>query len=136
MRAIADDPSGDSSQAASWRRSRRRWRARWGRRAPRSISHAVDALQAIVWTAVRGELADPDPDLISELAERLAQVTEIVRCAALRGGDDLRRDRRVGDEAQAPRDASRGAFGGQPGPQAPRPRAATGALEDAGRVAA
>ena len=36
--------------------------------------------------ALRSALPDPDPDLITALAERLAQVTELIRAAALRAG--------------------------------------------------
>ncbi len=50
-----------------------------------ATSHAVDALHAVIWAALRGELQDPDPDLITALVERLAQVTELMRAAALRG---------------------------------------------------
>jgi hypothetical protein len=46
-------------------------------------SYAVDALQGVVWAALRSELRDPDPDLVSGLAERLAQVSELMRAAAL-----------------------------------------------------
>ncbi len=45
---------------------------------------AVDALAAVIWSAVRIELADPDGDQVSELAERLALVSELVRAAVLR----------------------------------------------------
>jgi GGDEF domain-containing protein len=46
---------------------------------------AVDALAAVLWSAVRGELADPDVELVAALAERLAMVMDLVRGAALRG---------------------------------------------------
>jgi GGDEF domain-containing protein len=61
-----------------------------------SISRAVDTLQAVIWSALRDELRSPDSDLVSELAERLALVAELVRAAALArlglpagGGRDL-----------------------------------------------
>jgi outer membrane biosynthesis protein TonB len=44
---------------------------------------AVDALHGIVWTALRRELRDADPDQVYELAERLTAVIELVRAAAL-----------------------------------------------------
>jgi hypothetical protein len=56
-----------------------------------ATAHAVDALQAIIWAAIRAELHDPDPDLITALAERLAQVAELMRAAALRRSDDAPR---------------------------------------------
>jgi GGDEF domain-containing protein len=52
-----------------------------------ATSQAVDALHGVVWAALRTELRNPDPDLVSELAERLGQVTELMRVAALRHGD-------------------------------------------------
>lgn len=55
-----------------------------GATGPEATSYAVDALQGVVWAALRSELRDPDPELIAELAERLAQVSELMRAAALR----------------------------------------------------
>ncbi len=55
-----------------------------GARSAESISRAVDALGAVIWSAVREEIARPDPDLVAELAERLALILELVRSAALR----------------------------------------------------
>jgi GGDEF domain-containing protein len=49
-----------------------------------AVSQAVDALQSVVWAALRAELRDPPPELVSELAERLTQVAGLVRAAALR----------------------------------------------------
>lgn len=54
-----------------------------------ATSQAVDALQAVIWSALRAELRDPDPDLITELAERLTQVSELMRTAALRHGEGM-----------------------------------------------
>jgi GGDEF domain-containing protein len=45
---------------------------------------AVDALRAVIWSALREELVRPDADLVAALAERLALVTELVRAAVLR----------------------------------------------------
>jgi GGDEF domain-containing protein len=47
-------------------------------------SQAVDALHSVIWSGLRDELPNPDPDQISELAERLGLVIELVRGAALR----------------------------------------------------
>jgi len=52
-----------------------------------ATSRAIDALGAVIWTALRDELHRPEPDLISELAERLALVIDRLRCAALRHGE-------------------------------------------------
>jgi GGDEF domain-containing protein len=51
---------------------------------------AIDALGAVIWSAVRAEVADPTADQVAELAERLAAVLEQLRGAVLRrtdGGD-------------------------------------------------
>jgi GGDEF domain-containing protein len=54
-----------------------------GAAAPAGVSGAVDALQAVIWTAVRDELRSPDADLVSELTERLTLVSELLRASAL-----------------------------------------------------
>jgi GGDEF domain-containing protein len=87
LRAIADDaeqhrlePGGDLVGLVS------RVGELAGAGGPDGTSQAVDALQAITWVALRSAVPDPDPDLITALAERLAQVTELIRAAALRAG--------------------------------------------------
>jgi GGDEF domain-containing protein len=57
-----------------------------GAASPAAVSSAVDALQGVVWSAVREELRAPDADLVSELTERLALIGELVRAAALEHG--------------------------------------------------
>jgi hypothetical protein len=54
-----------------------------GAAGPGGAAQAVDALQEVIWSALRRELRDPDADLIAQLAERLAQITALVRAAAL-----------------------------------------------------
>jgi GGDEF domain-containing protein len=54
-----------------------------GARDAAETSNAVEALRAVLWSAVLAELADPDPVLVGDLAERLALVAETVREAAL-----------------------------------------------------
>ncbi len=51
---------------------------------PEATSRAIGALSAVIWSAVRSELSDPEPEQVYELAERLALVIELVRSAALR----------------------------------------------------
>src|ERR1039458_7246556 len=56
-----------------------------------AVSRAVDALLAVLWSAFPDALRNPDPDQVSQLAERLALIGELVRGAALRrngAGDD------------------------------------------------
>jgi GGDEF domain-containing protein len=55
-----------------------------GGRDGESICRVIDALGAVIWAAVRDELARPDPDQVAELAERLSLVIELVRRAAMR----------------------------------------------------
>jgi GGDEF domain-containing protein len=45
---------------------------------------AVDTLEAVIWSAVRGELLDGDPGLVAALAERLSLIAGLVRAASLR----------------------------------------------------
>lgn len=54
-----------------------------GAQGPAEVSRAVEALRAVLWSAVFGELDDPDPALVADLAERLALVAETVRGGAL-----------------------------------------------------
>jgi GGDEF domain-containing protein len=62
-----------------------------GATGPAAAARAVDALQAILWAAIRQELRGPDPDLVFDLGERLALIAELLRGAALEavaGGPD------------------------------------------------
>jgi GGDEF domain-containing protein len=54
-----------------------------GATAPAAISRAVDALQAVTWSAVRGELHHPDADMVLDMSERLTFIAGLVRDAAL-----------------------------------------------------
>ena len=65
-----------------------------GARGAEASARAVDALQAVVWSAIRDELTRPDPDQISELAERLSMVSDSVRGATLRSWERLAGTRR------------------------------------------
>jgi GGDEF domain-containing protein len=56
-----------------------------GAQGPAAVSRSVEALRAVLWRALRDELAEPDPDQLYELAERLSTVTELLRGAAFRG---------------------------------------------------
>ncbi len=75
-------------------------------------SAAVDALHAVVWAALRSEVEDPEADLVSELAERLAQVTGLARAAALRAHDE---------GAVSPAEADRGRPGDRAAGRVARP---------------
>jgi GGDEF domain-containing protein len=54
-----------------------------GATTPVGASQAVDALQAVIWSALRDELRHPDPDMVSEVSERLTLIGELLRGAAL-----------------------------------------------------
>jgi GGDEF domain-containing protein len=80
-----------------------------GARSVEATSRAVDMLGSVIWSGLRSELADPDPNQVSELAERLALVIELVRGAVLRrcagqipvpfaSGDAVRSASRVGED--------------------------------------
>jgi GGDEF domain-containing protein len=56
-----------------------------GAHTPEASIRAVDTLEAVIWSAVRSELSDADPDLMAEIAERLSRVAGLVRTATLRG---------------------------------------------------
>src|SRR5581483_2480452 len=85
VRALADDsdlrrlePGGALEPLAS------RVAAIAGASDPEASVRAVDALQAVIWSALRAELRWPDADQVSDLTERLSLVCERVRAAALR----------------------------------------------------
>jgi GGDEF domain-containing protein len=54
---------------------------------PEAVLRAVDALQAVIWSALRDNLGGADTDLVADLAQRLGLVMERIRTAALRGLD-------------------------------------------------
>ncbi len=55
-----------------------------GAEGPEAKARAVDALQAVIWSALRAQMPWPEAQQISDLAERLTLVSEQVRAAALR----------------------------------------------------
>jgi GGDEF domain-containing protein len=55
-----------------------------GARTTEAAAHAVETLKDVVWSALRAELGQDDPDLLVDAAERLALVTEEIRGAVLR----------------------------------------------------
>ncbi len=85
VRAIADD---DELQLLAAGGAGERLAARAGQiagaGAPETISGAVDCLRGVIWSALRESFADPSPDQLFDLGERLALVGELVRAAALR----------------------------------------------------
>jgi GGDEF domain-containing protein len=60
-----------------------------GSRGVEATARAVETLRAVIWSAVRAELSQPDADQVAELSERLTLVIELVRAAALRHSAEL-----------------------------------------------
>ena len=58
-----------------------------GAAGPEATSRAVDALGAVIWSALRESLGRPDPEEVAQLLERLGMVIELVRQAALRASE-------------------------------------------------
>ena len=56
-----------------------------GATTPEASIGAVDTLEAVIWSAIRSELRDDDPDLLAEISERLSRIVGLVRSAVLRG---------------------------------------------------
>jgi GGDEF domain-containing protein len=59
-----------------------------GARTAPDAAHAVETLKDVVWSAIRSELSQDDPDLLADAAERLALVTGQIRAAVLRRGGE------------------------------------------------
>jgi len=68
-----------------------------GAQSAEQVSRAVDALQAVIWSALRSELGDADADQVGALAERVSIASEALRAAALR-----RAEQPAGDQAEFP----------------------------------
>jgi GGDEF domain-containing protein len=84
LRALADDhelrrlePDGAVAELAA------RVGQLSGAASPAGAARGVEALRRTVWAALREELRRPDPDQVSELAERLALVCDTLLAAAL-----------------------------------------------------
>jgi GGDEF domain-containing protein len=85
VHAVADDRGlGELEAGGAGERLAARAGQIAGANAPETISGAIDCLLAVVRAAVREEWADPAPDQLFDLGERLALVGQLVRGAALR----------------------------------------------------
>jgi GGDEF domain-containing protein len=93
-----------------------------------SVAAVVDALEGVLWSAVRSELRGDDAELVSELAERLALVAGLIRAAALRRLGADAQPRRVPGPAPQPPPRAPEPPADPPGarPPSPRLRAAVG----------
>jgi len=54
-----------------------------GARTPSALAAGVEALRAVTWRALRAELRDPAPELVADLADRLAYVCAEIAAASL-----------------------------------------------------
>ena len=84
---------------------------------PGAVSGAVDTLHGVLWAALRVELrgiGGPDPELVAQLAERLALVCELLREAALQTGEDGVGGGRGGSDGELSAVAPRAAGGPAP----------------------
>jgi GGDEF domain-containing protein len=59
-----------------------------GAQSAEAAAHAVSALEEVMWAALRRELAQTDPELLADAAERLSLVTRLVLAAVLRRRDE------------------------------------------------
>src|SRR5690348_16539364 len=92
-----------------------------GARSAEAAAHAVRALEQVMWAALRRELAQTDPDLLADAAERLSLVAALVLAAVLRRRDESEAAAR-GAAQVAPLRVARGgpAAGDQPERRAER----------------
>ncbi|HET6869216.1 MAG TPA: hypothetical protein VFH80_25120 [Solirubrobacteraceae bacterium] len=96
-----------------------------------AAARAVRALEQVMWAALRGELAQTDPDLLADAAERLSLVSSLVLAAVLR-----RRDRSEapthGAAPVAPLRVARGGPGSGGPPERRAHRGVTPGIEEMG----
>src|SRR5689334_7753755 len=59
-----------------------------GAHSAEAAAHAVRALEQVMWSALRAELAHTDPELLADAAERLSLVAALVLAAVLRRRDE------------------------------------------------
>jgi hypothetical protein len=77
-----------------------------GSASPGEAARSVDALSGVLWAALREELRAPAPDLVTDLAERLALVCSVIRDAAIEGPRDGGREAVPTGEESAPGEPS------------------------------
>ena len=58
-----------------------------GAESAETAAHAVQALKDVVWSALRSQLSQEEPELLADAAERLSLVVDLVRGAVLRRRD-------------------------------------------------
>jgi GGDEF domain-containing protein len=96
-----------------------------GARSVEAAAHAVETLREVVWSALRNELMQDDPDLLVEAAERLSLIADLVRGAVLRRRGDAEADRRRPASVAPLRVASSASAAGAPAAEAPAAGAPT-----------
>lgn len=95
-----------------------------GATTPEASIGAVDTLEAVIWSAIRSELRDDDPDLLAGISERLSRIIGQVRSAVLRGATSSAPASQPGTHLRPPPNPPqppRAADPGAPEPTARRP---------------
>ena len=95
-----------------------------GATTPEASIGAVDTLEAVIWSAIRSELRDDDPDLLARISERLSRIIGQVRSAVLRGATTSAPASHPGTHLRPlpnPPQPPRAAHPGAPEPTARRP---------------
>jgi GGDEF domain-containing protein len=104
-----------------------------GAQSAEAAAHAVRALEQVMWAALRAELAQTDPDLLADAAERLSLVAGLVLAAVLRRRDQteatVREPARVAPLRVAGPESG---VGDQPERRAPVERGVTPGIEETG----
>jgi GGDEF domain-containing protein len=80
-----------------------------GAHTPEASVRAVDTLEAVIWSAVRSELRDDDPELVASVSERLSRIAGLVRAATLRGASSTTPSSAPGTHLRPLPDPARGA---------------------------
>ena len=96
-----------------------------------AAARAVRALEQVMWAALRGELAQTDPDLLADAAERLSLVAALVLAAVLRRRDQGEAATQ-GPARVAPLRVARGEPGSGDRPERRAQRGVTPGIEETG----
>jgi GGDEF domain-containing protein len=107
-----------------------------GSHSAEAAAHAVRALEQVMWAALRAELAQTDPELLADAAERLSLVAGLVLAAVLRRRDQTEAPQReAGPVAPLHVARPRPGAGEQPERRAPAERGVTPGIAETGGTA-
>ncbi len=133
VRALASDDELDRLDGGDLAPLAARAGALAGAAEPADAAGAVELLRGVVWTAALGELRRPSPELVADLAARLAVVAAVVTAASLRRAGATASASVAGREAAAPPAPDAGSAAGRAPEAAPATDAAFAAAPVAGR---